>query len=107
MAVRINIGPSSPIKFMSIEETEIGSTGVIVTFLGFFEPPEFPDSDGDIDYTIEDRDRLDTLAQRVYGDELLWWVIAVRNNIDLPDAELNPGDQIVIPDPVVVRSRVK
>lgn len=107
MAVRIKIGQSSPMRFMDVEETEIGDTGVIVTFLGFFEPPEFPDSDGDIDYTIENGDRLDKLAQTYYNDQLLFWVIAVRNDIDLPDADLSPGDKIVIPDPVVVRSRVK
>ena len=107
MAVTIRVGPSSPMKFMAQEETEIGSTGVFVTFLGFFEPPDLPDSDGDIDHTIEDGDSLDKLADHVYGDQLKWWVIAVRNNIDLADAELNPGDEIVIPDPVVVRSRIR
>jgi len=107
MAVEIKIGPSSPMKFMDLETAEIGETGVLVTFLGFFVPPEFPESDGDIDYTVQDRDRLDKLAQTHYQDEELFWVIAVRNNIDLPDAELYPGKKIVIPDPVLVRSRVK
>ena len=107
MAVTIRAGVASPMKFMPQEESEIGASGVFVTFLGFFSPPELPDSDGDIDHTIEDRDRLDRLAQKYYGDQLLWWVIAVRNNIDLADAELNPGGHIVIPDPVVVRSRIK
>lgn len=107
MAVKIQNTHSSPMKFMSQEESEIGDTGVIVTFLGFFDPPEFPDSVGDIDYTVEDGDRLDTLALTHYDDEELFWVIAVRNNIDLPDAELNAGDRIIIPDPVLVRSRIK
>ena len=107
MAVEVRIGPSSPMKFMAMETSEIADTGVDVTFFGFFEPPDFPESDGDIDHTVADRDRLDKLAQTHYQDELLFWVIAVRNNIDLPDANLSPGDKIVIPDPVVVRSRVK
>jgi len=107
MAVKIEAGRSSPMKYMEQEETEIGNTGVKVTFLGSFDPPDLPDSDGDIDYTIEDGDRLDKLAQRHYDDQLLWWVIAVKNNIDLADAELNPGSKIVIPDPVVVRSKIR
>ncbi len=107
MAVKIRVPPSSPMKFMPIEESEIGDTGVIVTFLGFFDPPEFPDSIGDIDHTVEDLDRLDSLALDFYDEQELFWVIAVRNNIDLPDADLNAGDRIIIPDPVLVRSRVK
>ena len=94
-------------RFMPHEESEIGNTGVIVTFLGFFDPPEFPDSVGDIDHTVEEGERLDTLALDFYDEQELFWVIAVRNDIDLPDAELNAGDRIIIPDPVLVRSRVK
>ena len=107
MAVTIKIPLSSPMNFMDQEESEIGNSGVFVTFLGSFNPPNFPDSIGDIDYTVQTRDRLDKLALKYYDDQELFWVIAVRNNLDLPDANLNAGMRIVIPDPVVVRSKLR
>ena len=33
----------------------------------------------DLFWTVRERDRLDTIAYRVYGDPLLWWVIAEYN----------------------------
>ena len=106
MAVEIQVGRSSEMRFMKQEETPVAE-GVAITFLGFLEFPDLPESDGDIDHTVEVSDRLDILAQRHYQDELLFYVIAIRNNLDLPDADLNVGDKIVIPDPVVVRARIK
>jgi len=33
------------------------------------------------DYTLDDFDRPDLLAKRLYGDENLWWLILTINNI--------------------------
>lgn len=91
--------------FTPTEETE--AAGRKITFLGMLTYPDLPESDGDIEHTVEDRDRLDTLADRFYGEQFLWHPIAVRNNIDLPDAELNAGMKLIIPDPELVKSRIQ
>lgn len=101
---KIRRGVTSWTNFMEIEETEIAN-GQVVAFLGDFDAPEIPDSDGDIEHIVEERDRLDLLADEHYGEELLAWVIALRNNFDLPDAELKVGDKIIIPDPDLVQAR--
>ena len=92
-------------NFMEDAETTIFATDMDIRFLSFFEPPEIPDSENDIEHIVEERDRLDLLADTHYGEQLLWWVIALRNNFDLPDANLNAGDTIVIPDPDTVLAR--
>ncbi len=100
----IRRGISSWTNFMEDEETTLAND-MDVAFLGFFEPPDIPDSENDIEHIVEERDRLDLLADKHYGEELLWWVIALRNNFDLPDVNLNAGDKIVIPDPDTVLAR--
>lgn len=100
----ITRGVFSWTNFNDTEETEAG--GRTITFLGLLDYPEIPDSDGDIEHTIESRDRLEKLADKYYGEQLLFHAIAVKNNIDLGDIELNPGDKITIPDPIVVRARL-
>ena len=42
-------------------------------------------------------DRLDTLAQRYYGDSNLWWIIAKANEISRGQIGLNPEKMIRIP----------
>ena len=62
--------------------------------------------DGDIEYVVGNGERLDQIAQRVYGDYRLWWVIALRNDIDYPAGELYEGRVIEIPDPSWVNGRL-
>lgn len=59
---------------------------------------------GDITIKAADGDRLDILADQYYQNQLLWWVIAYRNNMTLPVAQINAGTKIVIPDPSYVRN---
>lgn len=40
------------------------------------------------DYTLDDNDRPDLLAKRLYEDENLWWVILVINKISYYDLPL-------------------
>lgn len=35
-------------------------------------------------FLVTDQDRWDTIAEDVYGDRKLWWVIAMFNNIEDP-----------------------
>jgi nucleoid-associated protein YgaU len=46
---------------------------------------------------IQDGDRLDAIAGRVYGDGRLWWVIAAASNIGWW-LQVPPGTRIVIPN---------
>ena len=51
------------------------------------------------EYTYKRGDRLDHLAAKFYGDEELWWIIAITNDIKYPFASggLIPGKNLKIP----------
>lgn len=104
MATKINSGVFSWVNFSPTDKTVV-KNGDSITFLGDFVSPDMPESSGDKEKVIEDGDRLDRLALESYGEQLLWWVIAVRNNFDLPDANLVVGEKLIIPDPELVKSR--
>jgi nucleoid-associated protein YgaU len=42
-------------------------------------------------------EHIENLARAAYGDAALWWVIAARNGLDLPDADLYPGRVLRVP----------
>ena len=71
-----------------------------------WEVPEFPETDEDQYYEVKFyKWRLDLIADEVYGNQNLWWVIAAANNIIDPFMELNPDDTPIflrIPSPEVV-----
>lgn len=54
------------------------------TFFGLWVAPEIPFSTFDSFYTVNETDigRLDSIANRYYGDPELWWVIAHVNNVN-------------------------
>ena len=61
--------------------------------------PNFTRMEGDY-YIISRRgDRCDLLAQQFYGDVRHWWIIANANNIGKGSFNIEPGQQIRIPDP--------
>lgn len=98
----VSISSASWMRFMNSEEEKDFADEI--RFFGFFEAPEVPDSDGDFEIRAQFGDRLDAYAHKFYGDQFLWWVIALANDMDLPILQLNPGDTVIITDPVVVRS---
>lgn len=49
-----------------------------------------------VEHSLIVGERLDTLAARYYGDEELWWVIALANRIKDPFS-LRPGMRLQIP----------
>lgn len=73
-----------------------------VRYYSTFNPVDLQDKDGDIDYIVKSSDRLDLLAQKFYGASALWWVIAQKNDLDLPIAEMQEGMELIIPDPKYV-----
>lgn len=74
-------------------------SGGLVRFYGPFEMPDFSGSEQDeIVESVNDVNiRLDTMANRYYGDAALWWVIAARNNLDVPDAMIYKGMVLKVP----------
>ena len=77
-------------------DTEVSSK---VRFLGAFEMPSFDDViNNEIEYEVDSSwVRLTHIANSMYGDEAFWWVIAARNGLDLPDADLYEGMKLKIP----------
>lgn len=61
-------------------------------------PPIVPQSD-DAQYTVMQGDRIDRLAKRFYGEELLWWVLADANNMEILPIDLHEGAVIRVPSP--------
>lgn len=70
--------------------------------------PEIPEQDDDIRYQIQGglQERLDRLATRYYGDPNLWWVIAVRNDMEIIPTDFSEGDIIIVPSPRYVRQEL-
>lgn len=60
-------------------------------------PPVIDVHEDDSGYTIQEPDRLDSIAYRFYGDEQLGWVIARRNDLNRIPDDLVPGKRIYIP----------
>ena len=108
MADRIGkrLGPSSWVRQCKAQEVKKLTDDLLhprrVKFWGPFLPEDLPRRDDDIDYRVRQNDRIDRLAEFFYGDRLLWWVIAQRNNLDQPSIELYEGRMLVIPSPAYV-----
>lgn len=75
--------------------------GSLIRFRAMFEMPNWEGvEEGEITLVIENStDRLDKIAARMWGPERqeLYWVIAARNNLDLPDVQLYKGRKLKIP----------
>ena len=70
-----------------------------VEFWDLGDLPDIPAQPDDRVYVVSPLDRVDTLAQKFYGDPILWWVIAVANGADLVPGDLEVGASIRIPSP--------
>jgi hypothetical protein len=46
---------------------------------------------------LQESERLDTIAGRVYGDARLWWVLAAASNAGW-SPQIPPGTLIIIPN---------
>lgn len=75
-------------------------------FFDVLDLPEIPEQPDDITYRVKDGERFDLLAQRFYGDPVLWWVIAAANNIELPPFGFHIGATLRIPSPIFVTQRL-
>ena len=68
-------------------------------YYGVWTIPTIDEQPQDTYYTVKvtENRRLDKIAQTIYGNYLLWWIIAVANNISDPFVELAVGQVIRIP----------
>ena len=62
-------------RYQSIPITKIDNKPVYQTT----KYPEIPLSDNDVYVYTSQGDRFDVLANRYYGDQLLWWIISIAN----------------------------
>lgn len=68
-------------------------------FWNMLEPPTLLSQADDLHYQVQVGDRIDLLAFKFYGDPILWWVIALANDMELLPTDLNYGDTLLIPSP--------
>jgi nucleoid-associated protein YgaU len=59
--------------------------------------PEIPVQTDDTQYTVVGGDHIDKLAFKFYSNAVLWWVIAVANDLELLPVDLVPGQVLRIP----------
>ena len=82
---------------------------VVLDGIEFWDLPDYPEipvRTDDLSHDVDDLDRIDLIANTFYKDPTLWWVIALANDIRLPDIQLNPGTTIRIPSPQFVFTEI-
>jgi hypothetical protein len=86
---------------------------VNVDGIAFWELPEFPQllsQSDDLFVTIgqagygslnngEESIRTDLLSNRIYGTPQLWWILALRNNVEVVPSQFKQNDTIIAPSP--------
>lgn len=73
---------------------------LIIDGVECFEMPEYPvidEADDDVIYQVKQKDRIDLIANRFYGNPELWWIIAIANDLGLLPSDLKPFSTIRIP----------
>lgn len=73
-----------------------------VEFWDLLDLPTFQPGEEDITHVVQEGERIDSIAYRYYQDAVLWWVVAWANSIELPQRELSPGVELVVPSPIRV-----
>jgi len=74
-------------------------TGDGIEFWDLLDLPVIPEQPDDISYTVQGFDRIDLLAEKFYGDAVLWWVIAVVNSLEVIPTSISVGQTLRIPSP--------
>lgn len=68
----------------------------------FDELPVVPTMSDDRIHRTTAADRIDLLANQYYGSPVLWWVIALANDLDLIPTSFREGLELRIPSPSYV-----
>ena len=91
MSVKVN--KHSRLRFselLSSEGVEFWDTLVLPTIVSQTD---------DMVYEVTSSDRIDTIANKFYGDPVLWWVVAAANDMELVPTALYEGQKLRIPAP--------
>jgi len=94
--VSVSVTANSRLRFAAL----VSSDGI--EFWDLLDLPEIVVQAGDLQYTVVESDRIDLIAQKFYGDPVLWWVIAAANGMELVPNELHSGQTLRIPSPSYV-----
>jgi len=89
-------------KFMAEQLIFDKEKDSLVRFYGPFQMPNWDGvEDAEFEHVVEGTsERLEKIAATYYDNRYeLWWVIAARNNMDLPDVNLYQGRRLKIPHP--------
>lgn len=70
-----------------------------IEFWDIVDLPTIQEQPDDLQYTVQQTDRLDLLAQRFYGSPRLKWVIMAANGLELEPTDISEGDVLRIPAP--------
>lgn len=70
-----------------------------IEFWDLVELPTLSIQPDDTVYVVAGNDRIDLIANKFYGDPVLWWVIALANDLELLPSALNEGTLLRIPAP--------
>lgn len=104
--IGLRLGAFSWLRQCDVEEISKLTNNLLtprkVKFWGVFDNDTIKPRNDDINHLVAQGDRIDRLSQKYYGDQMLWWVIAEKNNLDQPSIELWEGRMLVIPSPVFV-----
>ena len=76
-----------PYRYQNIKQVKVNQDGTTYYVNNIY--PDVPYSDSDIYVITTSGDRLDLLANDIYKDSSLWWIIASANGL--------PGDSLVPP----------
>lgn len=78
-----------------------------IDYWGVPDYPNFDPQPDDTFMTAVSTDRLDSIAYRVYGSPVYWWVIATANSLDMGNGDLYPGLRLRLPSLTYVKSLYK
>jgi hypothetical protein len=99
-----NVLTYGPYSFMAFQPEQVDFDKETMNYIRFRSMFEMPNWDGveneEEVIIIEDpNDRLDKIASRMWGVDrrYMYWIIAARNNLDLPDVQLYKGLTLKIP----------
>ena len=104
---QITLAPNSWLNHCEEEYVYDAETGKYIRFFNIFEAPSLEGVEStERTIIVQNKMRIDTIASEFYEDELLSWVIAYRNKLDLPAQQLTRGMKLKIPSPDFVRRRL-
>lgn len=110
-APRKNLIKSTIVSWMNYMLEEViydRDRAAFVRFKNRFVPPDLTNVEQDEEEYVcqSEWERLDKIAHAYYGDERLWWVIAIRNGMELPDQSIYKGRTLKIPSPGFVQEKI-